>query len=160
MGQVAEGVGHLQHLFELLADRDLLGLVGGGLGPQAQLVLPPHVDDDAADLVALVKLLADARQQLRAGARAAGLRKGNLSKFQKRCILGFRGFQSIRKFCVRSVSKTWDRCLCVIEGKPSSATAAAALRLREPDHAARQVAYVHSRARSRQARRLPAATPW
>ena len=44
----------------------LRGLVGGGLGPHAELVLlAAHVDDDAADLVALGELLADARQQLR-----------------------------------------------------------------------------------------------
>ncbi len=45
----------------------LLGLIGGRARPHAQLVLlAAHVDDDAADLLALLELLAYARQQLRA----------------------------------------------------------------------------------------------
>ena len=49
---------------ELLSHAHLRGLVRGRAGPEADFVLfRPDVDDDAADLVALGKLLADGRQQ-------------------------------------------------------------------------------------------------
>mmetsp|Transcript_6976 Transcript_6976/g.10906 ORF Transcript_6976/g.10906 Transcript_6976/m.10906 type:complete len:242 (-) Transcript_6976:108-833(-) len=52
--------GHLQHGFEVAADRHLVRLVGRAPGPQRDaMLLPAHRDDGAADLAGLAELLAD-----------------------------------------------------------------------------------------------------
>mmetsp|Transcript_10376 Transcript_10376/g.28296 ORF Transcript_10376/g.28296 Transcript_10376/m.28296 type:complete len:225 (-) Transcript_10376:525-1199(-) len=65
MHQVAELalLGHAKDLFELPSNADLRRLVARRLGPHRNpVVLRPHVHDDAADLVSLVKLLSNARE--------------------------------------------------------------------------------------------------
>lgn len=67
VGHVANlgGVAQLQHLLELLGQRHLHRLVGGGPGPERDAeLLGADVDHRATHLLALVKLLADAGQDL------------------------------------------------------------------------------------------------